>query len=145
MRFTLDIIYAEIAAAVKTKPASKTTEPTARRASACTARRLAHKAEVNTKNNHGQTPLYWAAGKGQKDMVELLLANQAEVNAKDNEGQTPLHRAAVNGRKVVAELLLAHGAEVNAKDINRETPLYWAEYKGYKDVAELLRQHGGHE
>ena len=32
-----------------------------------------------------------AAGRGHKDVVELLLANKAEVNAKDNDGETPLH------------------------------------------------------
>ena len=32
-----------------------------------------------------------AAGKGHKDVAELLLASKAEVNAKDNDGATPLH------------------------------------------------------
>ena len=33
---------------------------------------LANKAEVNAKDIGGLTPLYWAAEKGHKDVVELL-------------------------------------------------------------------------
>jgi ankyrin repeat protein len=106
---------------------------------------LADGAEVNAKNNIGETPLHLAVSDGKKDVAELLLANKAEVDAKDNNGWTPLHWAAIYDHKDVAELLLANKAEVNAKDNNGWTPLHWAAGKGRKDVAELLRQHGGHE
>ena len=37
---------------------------------------LANKADVNARDNDGDTPLHMAAMKGHKDMVELLLAKK---------------------------------------------------------------------
>jgi ankyrin repeat protein len=45
---------------------------------------LAYKADVNAKDDHGQTPLLEAAARGDLEIVELLLANKADVNAKDD-------------------------------------------------------------
>jgi ankyrin repeat protein len=42
-------------------------------------------------DQHGATPLLWAAAMGRKDVVELLLANKADVNAQDKRNLTALH------------------------------------------------------
>jgi ankyrin repeat protein len=55
--------------------------------------------------------LFWAAGRGQKGAVELLLANKADVNAKDNKGNTPLHIAKAQRQDAVAELLRQYGGQ----------------------------------
>jgi ankyrin repeat protein len=96
---------------------------------------------VFSKDNHGDTPLHFAADRGQRDVVELLLAS----NAKFKNGDTALHFAADKGHKDVAELLLAHKAAVNAKATGGYTPLSFAASNGSNDLVELLRQHGGHE
>jgi ankyrin repeat protein len=112
-------------------------------------------ADVNikgTKNFEDMTPLHFAAGHNNKDMVELLLSRGANVKAKDKNGHTPLHWAANMGcrssiltfRKDVMELLLAHGAEVNAKAKDGETTSDIAARCGHQDVVEFLRKHGGH-
>ena len=106
---------------------------------------LANKADVNAKNNDGQTSLELAASLGYADIVKTLLANNADVNTKDNDGQTPLHLAASGDHKDVVELLLANKADVNAKNNDGLTPLQLAEDPGFADVVELLRQHGGHQ
>ena len=45
-------------------------------------------ADVNAKNDNGNTALHIAAFKGNTDTVEALLAKGADVNAKNNNGYT---------------------------------------------------------
>jgi ankyrin repeat protein len=106
---------------------------------------LANSANVNAQANNGTTPLHWAADRGDKDMVELMLVNKADVNSRSANGGTPLHSAAAHGRTTVVELLLANHADVNARNKSGLTPLHVASTAGYKDLAEMLRQHGGRE
>ena len=94
---------------------------------------------ASSKDYGGETPLHWAAIKGNKEVAELLLKYKADVNAKNTAGETPLHIAARHGHLEIAELLLANNADVNAENHNGFTPLDCA----YKNVVELLRQHGG--
>jgi ankyrin repeat protein len=93
---------------------------------------IAAGADVDAKNNVGDTPLHMTALSGHMIITELLIAKGADVNAKDEDGGTPLHYAA---NKAVAELLIAEGADVNAKDDQGGTPLHYATTK---EIAELL-------
>lgn len=77
-------------------------------------------AEINARNNLGQTPLHVAALQGNSNIVESLLKSGAALNSRDN-GETPLHVARKTG--VVIELLLEYGVDVNIKNENHETPL----------------------
>jgi ankyrin repeat protein len=70
---------------------------------------------VSSQDEHGWTPLYFAAASGHKDVVELLIANKADVNAL-NQNFTPLRAAAMNGHPDVAELLIASNAQVTIFD-----------------------------
>ena len=109
--------------------------------------------DVNAKDKHGGTPLYWAAfgvspsssaqsGGGHKEVAELLIAAGADVNAKNDGGWTPLHRAANRGQKETAELLIGKGADVNVKEETLDnTPLDSARF--HHEIVDLLRKHGG--
>jgi ankyrin repeat protein len=99
---------------------------------------VANGADVNARNEKGETQLHRVAGKPGKG-VELLLAHGADVNAKDLFGDTPLHKAASADNKELTALLLAHGADVNARDMIGYTPLHCATFK---DESELLLAHG---
>jgi len=104
---------------------------------------IASGTDVNIKHGaRNDTPLHWAADKGQIEVAELLIANRAYVNAKDRYGQTPLYRAITGGYKDFVELLIAKGANLNVKDRRGRTPLRSAKDKGHKEIIELLQKNG---
>ncbi len=87
---------------------------------------VAHHADVNCRDEHGKTPLSYAAGLAETDIAAVLLDAKADPNVKDENGQTPLHVAAqwgAHGNKAMVELLLAKGAEPNIRDNAGNTPL----------------------
>src|ERR1022692_1624019 len=93
---------------------------------------LAKKADVNARDNDGETPLHRALA--HQDVAHVLIAKGADVNARDNDAETPLHRA--HARQDVAHVLIAKGADVNAKTKSDVTPLHaWAS-KGERDIVE---------
>jgi ankyrin repeat protein len=105
-------------------------------------------ANVEAKDNNGQTPLHVAAesfysSSIRRNAVAVLLHAGAKIEAKDNKGYTPLHLAAANGCDMAVTTLLKAGANVEAKDNNGFTPLHLAasghSYKSTKTaVASLL-------
>ncbi|RDW66050.1 hypothetical protein BP6252_09685 [Coleophoma cylindrospora] len=99
-------------------------------------------AEVDSKDNSGQTPMSWAAIKGYEAVVKLLLEKGAEVDSKDNNSQTSMSWAAINGNQAVVKLLLEKGAEVDSKDKNSQTPMSWAAMGGHEAVVKLLLEKG---
>lgn len=60
----------------------------------------------------GMSPLHWAAARGHKDVVELLVANKIDINAKDNDGETPLNLAGKQGQLEVVQWLREHGGHI---------------------------------
>jgi len=99
------------------------------------------KADVNSGDGLGNTPLKAASAQNHKDIVEALLAHRADASVRDNYGMTPLFAAAAANGIEVARLLIADGADVNAKAYPAGlglTPLHIAAASGSKDVAGLL-------
>ncbi|RYP11922.1 hypothetical protein DL767_011214 [Monosporascus sp. MG133] len=95
------------------------------------------------KDSYGRTPLSWAAEKGYKAVVKLLLAAEGvEADSKDDYGRTPLSWAAENGHEAVVKLLLAEGVEADSKDKYGRTPLSWAAENGHQAVLKLLLAEG---
>ena len=87
-------------------------------------------------------PLLYAAFKGHKRVVQLLLQRGANPRKQDKYGTTPLHYAARYGHKPVVKQLIDGGAELNSTDIWGRTPLYRAVKGGRKDVVKLLMDMG---
>lgn len=97
---------------------------------------------VARKDNYGRTPLFWAATRGHKDIVELLLKHGAPVGSKDRSNMTPLHIAVTGGHKEVVALLLEHSAPIEAKASYGDTPLIRAIQANSKEIVQLLLEHG---
>ena len=80
-------------------------------------------AEVNSRNNKGETPLHILVTYMSEKLLVLFLKLGADVNAKDNQGQTPLHMAVLFSRSDLVPHLVKHGAWINKPDEQGRTPL----------------------
>ena len=98
---------------------------------------LENGADMNTKNEYGQTALISTSmchivnefswfiyatenndSEGHKEVLKFLLKNDADINAKDNFGRTALFHATKCGNKDIVEILIQSGADINTKDWN---------------------------
>lgn len=81
-------------------------------------------ANVNAKNDTGETPLHIAATYNHtKEVVEALLGKkETNVNAQDNSKKTPLHLAAQNNNEEIVVALIKAGADVSITDKDGNTP-----------------------
>ena len=78
-------------------------------------------ADVNTRDNHGETPLMYAAYAGSLEGMKLLLKDGASVDTQSQSGATALIWSATDLGKV--RLLIDHGANVNLATKRRRTAL----------------------
>jgi len=92
-------------------------------------------ADVNVKDKHGTTPLYYPALNGDVESVEFLVSKGADVNVNLNDrGMSLLHLTVMNncnGDAIAAEkivrILVSHGADVNVKNDVGKTAIHYAE------------------
>ena len=100
-------------------------------------------ADLNAKNDDGQTPLHLTILNKRAGQARWVLITQgADVNAKTNDGTTPLMMAAAQGIEYLAEVLLFNGADVDPKNDRGETALSLAKENGKTEIIELLRRYG---
>ncbi|KAM3498910.1 hypothetical protein MY11210_009644 [Beauveria gryllotalpidicola] len=99
-------------------------------------------ADINEKNNSGQTALHFVASKKSLDTAKLLLEHKASTRVKDRRGQYPLHRAAAIGSVPMCRLLLKKLSPTNPQDVEGYTPLHHAIAEGHGDTAVALLKEG---
>ena len=101
-------------------------------------------------DEHGNTPLHWAAEKGHTAVAACLITTGAELNATITDGiwkgWAPLHWAAFKGYEAIAEVLLDAGADVKATPTDGPwkgfTPLHLAAQFDHKEILETLLKAG---
>ncbi|MDE2874095.1 MAG: ankyrin repeat domain-containing protein [Gemmatimonadota bacterium] len=115
-----------------------------------TADCLATGADVNARDENGNTPLLlatWDRRGGGTDgspasedpaVATLLLEAGADVNARNDSGVTPLHLAA-EGHVETVDLLIEAGADIHARDSNGSSPLLLAAFGAFHSPAVLER------
>ncbi|KGQ03569.1 Fibronectin type 3 and ankyrin repeat domains prot ein 1 [Beauveria bassiana D1-5] len=97
---------------------------------------------VDTRNNFGRTPLFYAALNGYGRLVAALLNAGADPCVRDHRGRDALSFAAQFGHADVASDLLSKGAGVNARDSAGITALHWAALGQDQDTMRLLLRRG---
>ncbi|KAI5785970.1 ankyrin repeat-containing domain protein [Pyronema domesticum] len=74
------------------------------------------RAQVNSQDKDGRTPLVCAAMLGLKGVLDVLLEHGALVDLPDNDGRTPLCWAAMKGKLETFNVLLERDADIGVKD-----------------------------
>ncbi|KAF9640426.1 putative proteasome regulatory particle subunit protein [Lasiodiplodia theobromae] len=103
---------------------------------------LSRDADVNMKNNNGQTALHFTASKNNLDTARKLVAKKASARVKDKRGQLALHRAAAVGSVPMIKLLLQANSPLNATDMDGMTALHHTIAEGHGDAALVLLKAG---
>jgi ankyrin repeat protein len=102
---------------------------------------LVGQADLQARDDHGNTALHWAALHGDVRLVKELLKRGALATATNNAGATPLLYAV--GSVDSVRVLLDHGAEVNRVSNFGITPLIAAaSYPQSSDTVRLLLDRG---
>lgn len=100
---------------------------------------LALGANVNAKNNAGETPVYIASYNVDNSMIKMLLENGADVNLQENRSGTyPLFLAVRSENEKAVIALLAHGASPCLKTIDGASANSIVKV-GNKEISNLLK------
>lgn len=73
-------------------------------------------AEIEARDDEGQTALHVASQFGQVGVFGLLIEQGAEIEARENRGHTALHVASEYGKIEITRSLIERGADIEARD-----------------------------
>ncbi|GAM28770.1 hypothetical protein SAMD00019534_119460 [Acytostelium subglobosum LB1] len=76
---------------------------------------VARGAKVNTADNTGQTPIFYAAKSGHPKNVKALLRAGSTANVKDYQNKTPLHFSLDIANPTISSMLVSAGADVTLR------------------------------
>jgi len=65
-----------------------------------------HGADVNKKNNKGETALFYVCCEENEDSVEVLIELGADINKGNNEGETALFKACTIEKEDIGLIIL---------------------------------------
>lgn len=98
----------------------------------CIAGLIEMGADVMMQDFQGQTPLHYAAFRGNTEVMEVLLEQKAQVDAWDGmRMRTPLMIAVAKGQTACVDRLIAAGANVNIEGADGITPLMMCAEKDF--------------
>ena len=84
----------------------------------------------------GETPIYWAAWKGNTEIVKILAPLTDNPNAPNTAGETPIHNAACNGHAEIIKILAPLTVNPNAPDNIGRTPIKIAKNEDIRRIIE---------
>jgi len=102
---------------------------------------LSQGADVNTKNNNGDSALTMASRGTNDKTVVSLLEHGALIDSRNNKESTPLTEAVLHGRNEIAKILMKRGANMNSRG-KGWTPLFECVDSENADALKMLVQAG---
>ena len=99
-------------------------------------------ADINIRNNEGESPVLLASKLGHEDVLTSLLKSGADTSIVDVGGGGCLHLASMSGHVSCMKLLLEHGVEADLSDQSGTTPLMLASGGGHKAAVIMLLEAG---
>ena len=99
-------------------------------------------ADINERDNSGNTPLMWAVHSGDVKVVKLLIASGADIDAKAHTGATALINAISAKHEAIAVALINAGGDPNGRGNASRNFLETAAGSGMSDVVDALIRNG---
>ncbi|KAL8375858.1 hypothetical protein RB595_007132 [Gaeumannomyces hyphopodioides] len=96
------------------------------------------KLDPEVREQSERTPLYFAAEKGDLDIVNCLLKNNADPNALDRRRETAIFKPAGRGHLEVVKRLLEAGTDITILDLWVRSPLRFAVMYGHANIVSVL-------
>lgn len=84
-------------------------------------------ADVNNRNERGETPLMRASWRGHLPFVQMLLENGAKINLTSQSGATALYNAILTDNYEVIKYLLENGADPDIANDTGKKAIDWAD------------------
>ncbi|XP_065082289.1 pre-mRNA splicing regulator USH1G [Ochlerotatus camptorhynchus] len=81
----------------------------------------ATRAEANSKDADGMTPVLWAAFEGRLEALKLLVGRGGDPDKSDQFGNTALHLASAKGHMPCVDFLVQFGVNLYALDIDNHS------------------------
>lgn len=94
--------------------------------------------DIETRNEYGETPLFFAATFDSLSLIKLLIENGTDVNTVNNGNDSPLNVAVGSYSLDLVKLLVENGADVNHIGALSLTPLQQAKKLIVGDIAKYL-------
>eukprot|EP00210_Caulerpa_lentillifera_P005422 g5184.t1 len=99
---------------------------------------IQHGAQIEYKNDHGQSALSRTAGYGSTQVAQFLIDSGADIESRLDTGHTPLHLASWYHHLQILKILIENGANIEAKSVRGSTPLHLAASKNFRTIAQEL-------
>ncbi len=109
---------------------------------------LENKADLENKNEEGETALILASWYGSPEIVDIILKKGANINAQDKQGYTAIAKASSLGigrHFEIVENLISACANINLKTKDGLSPYLLARINGHLELAKLLKNNGANE
>ncbi|XP_067668165.1 putative ankyrin repeat protein RF_0381 [Haliotis asinina] len=100
--------------------------------------------DIDKPGKDGMTPVMWAARRGHKEILDLLVKKGADLQLVDVVRDNILHWACRGGNiSMVKHIMSVSAVDINTKGRDGRTPLMYAALNGQNKIFQLLVSKGG--